>query len=39
MVIQLFQEACDILEAEGFDLYGEETLPDAGFEGHVIEEG
>ena len=39
LVQQLFYEACDLLEAEGFDLYGEETLPDAGFEGHVIEEG
>jgi len=40
LVQQLFYEACDILEAEGFDLYGEENLPDAGFETDLaIEEG
>ena len=40
LVQQLFYEACDILEAEGFDLYGEETLPDASFETDLaIEEG
>jgi hypothetical protein len=26
LVQQLFYEACDILEAEGFDLYGESEL-------------
>jgi len=40
LVQQLFYEACDILEAEGFDLYGEETLPDASFDRDLaIEEG
>ena len=39
LVQQLFYEACDILEAEGFDLYGDEILPDQGFEGVLIEEG
>lgn len=34
LVQQLFYEACDILEAEGFDLYGESELaePDQTFE-------
>ena len=38
LVQQLFYEACDILEAEGFDLYGESELAhqDDVFE---IEEG
>ena len=26
LVIQMFQEACDQLEAEGFDVYGESEL-------------
>lgn len=39
LVQQLFYEACDILEAEGFDLYGEETLPDADFESDLDLEG
>jgi len=40
LVQQLFYEACDILEAEGFDLYGEENLPDASFDADLaIEEG
>jgi len=39
MVIQLFQEACDILEAEGFDLYGEEILPDPSIESVLDFEG
>ena len=38
LVQQLFYEACDILEAEGFDLYGELELahPDETFD---LEEG
>lgn len=39
LVQQLFYEACDILEAEGFDLYGLETLPDADFESDLDIEG
>ena len=39
LVQQLFYEACDILDAEGFDLYGEETLPDAGFDSELELEG
>ena len=38
LVQQLFYEACDILEAEGFDLYGESELaePEQTFD---LEEG
>jgi hypothetical protein len=39
LVQQLFYEACDILEAEGFDLYGEENLPLASFESDLELEG
>jgi hypothetical protein len=39
LVIQLFYEACDILEAEGFDLYGDEILPDADFDSNLELEG
>ena len=39
LVQQLFYEACDILEAEGFDLYGDEILPDADFESNLELEG
>ena len=39
LVQQLFYEACDILEAEGFDLYGEENLPLASFESDLALEG
>lgn len=39
LVQQLFYEACDMLEAEGFDLYGEENLPDAGFESDLADMG
>jgi len=39
LVIQLFYEACDQLEAEGFDLYGEEILPDADFDSNLELEG
>ena len=35
----LFYEACDQLEAEGFDLYGEEILPLADFESDLEVEG
>lgn len=39
LVQQLFYEACDILEAEGFDLYGDEILPDADFDSNLELEG
>ena len=39
MVQQLFYEACDQLEAEGFDLYGDEILPDADFDSNLELEG
>jgi len=38
-VQQLFYEACDQLEAEGFDLYGEEILPLADFDSNLELEG
>jgi hypothetical protein len=38
LVQQLFYEACEQLEAEGFDLYGEEIVIDPPY-GEVLEEG